>query len=297
MENLNKQQIVLLTLLVSFVTSIATGIVTVSLMDQAPQGITQTINQVVERTIEKVVPSDNKTPGEVIKETVVVKEDERVADAISKNKEALVRMFAVSADGLETFLGLGLTIGRDGVIVGPNAVLVDGSGDYIVAVMASGERVKINKLVFNLISKTAFYKIQPDKDGKMPAKIVASGITTVPAKLGQSIVLVHGERRDVVLTGIVSSLIPRTFTSSVASSTNPSVTEDIKTTYNFIDTNMLTANIAEGSPLFNLSGELIGFKMIGEDLFIPSDLILSDYKNLEKKLSAQTATSTVKTTN
>ena len=38
MEHLNKQQLILLTLLISFVTSIATGIVTVSLMDQAPQG-------------------------------------------------------------------------------------------------------------------------------------------------------------------------------------------------------------------------------------------------------------------
>ena len=36
LEHLNKTQIILLTLLVSFVTSIATGIVTVSLLAQAP---------------------------------------------------------------------------------------------------------------------------------------------------------------------------------------------------------------------------------------------------------------------
>ena len=55
-EQLNRTQILLLTLLVSFVTSIATGIVTVSLMGQAPHGITQTVNRIFERTVEKVVP-------------------------------------------------------------------------------------------------------------------------------------------------------------------------------------------------------------------------------------------------
>ncbi len=53
-EDLNKNQIILLTLLVSFVTSIATGIVTVTLIDQAPAPVAQTINQIVERTIERV---------------------------------------------------------------------------------------------------------------------------------------------------------------------------------------------------------------------------------------------------
>ena len=57
LEQLTKHQIVLLTLLVSFVTSIATGIVTVSLMDQAPAGVTRVVNQIVEHTVEKVIPA------------------------------------------------------------------------------------------------------------------------------------------------------------------------------------------------------------------------------------------------
>src|SRR6185436_15876866 len=92
LNDLNKNQIVLLTLLVSFVTSIATGIVTVALMDQAPPGVTQTINRVVEHTIERVVSAPAQTASVITKETVVLKEDDLVVAAIEKNASSLVRI-------------------------------------------------------------------------------------------------------------------------------------------------------------------------------------------------------------
>jgi len=88
MNDLNNTQLVLLALLVSFVTSIATGIVTVTLLDQAPPAVTQTINRVVEKTVEVVTPSKDSS----VTQTVVVKEEKFVAQAAEKNSPNVVQV-------------------------------------------------------------------------------------------------------------------------------------------------------------------------------------------------------------
>jgi hypothetical protein len=60
-EELSKQQLLLLMILVNFVVSIATGVLTVSLLDQAPASITQTVNRIVDHTVETV-----STPIQII---------------------------------------------------------------------------------------------------------------------------------------------------------------------------------------------------------------------------------------
>jgi hypothetical protein len=90
--------LILLAILLSFVVSIATGIVTVTLLQQAPQGVTQTINRVVQQTIEKVVP--DYTPEKT--QTVVVKEDELVIDAVAKARANLFPIFE-NVDSKDSF--------------------------------------------------------------------------------------------------------------------------------------------------------------------------------------------------
>ena len=57
-KELNKSQLIMLAILLSFITSIATGIVTVSLMQQMPVNVTAPINRIVQQTVEKIVPSE-----------------------------------------------------------------------------------------------------------------------------------------------------------------------------------------------------------------------------------------------
>ncbi len=93
MDDLSKTQVILLTLFITFVTSIATGVVTVTLLDQSPPGVTQTINRVVEKTIEKVI-----SPAETKEVRVIVSESQMMSEAVRKAKSAIVRIIPAETE-------------------------------------------------------------------------------------------------------------------------------------------------------------------------------------------------------
>jgi S1-C subfamily serine protease len=130
-KDLNKQQLILLGLLLSFVVSIATSITTVTLMQQAPASITVPINRVIQQTVEKIQQVEGKT----ITQTVVVKEEDLVVDAISKNQSAV---FSISKDVpdesgklTEIFVGRGFAVNNEGLLVS-DASVVPALGLYYV---------------------------------------------------------------------------------------------------------------------------------------------------------------------
>src|SRR3989344_3505658 len=130
-KDLNKSQLILLAVLLSFVTSIATGITTVTLMQQAPPAFTAPVNRVIQQTIEKIQQVEGKTTVQ----TVIVKEEDLVVDAIAKNASAV---FAISKNGqdaefntAEVAAGFGFSISQNGVVVA-DALLVSDQGTYFV---------------------------------------------------------------------------------------------------------------------------------------------------------------------
>jgi len=84
-KELNKTQLILLTLLITFVVSIATGIVTVTLMQQMPKSATQTITNVIQRTIERV-----NTVTEVDTDTPVVPDTQNNNNVFLGDRDAQV---------------------------------------------------------------------------------------------------------------------------------------------------------------------------------------------------------------
>ncbi|PJE74018.1 MAG: hypothetical protein COV01_02835 [Candidatus Taylorbacteria bacterium CG10_big_fil_rev_8_21_14_0_10_41_48] len=263
MEHLTKQQIVLLTLLVSFVSSIATGIVTVSLLDQAPPAVTQTINRVVERTIEKAVSVSTSTP-QVTKETIVVKDDQAIVSAIAKTSPSVVHVRGrFISSPVDDYLGLGAVVSNKGFIVA--RVPVD-DRDSFSAILEGGNIVNLTLLSRDVKTGLALFQGEQSTNPieartYTPAKLGDSD----GVKLGQSVISLGGEQEVTVLSGIVSSIVR----GGVIRPTGVSAVSLIRSSIS--DEGVLSNSI-----LVNLAGEIVGFKygVSRDDGYIPSGIVL-----------------------
>lgn len=274
MNDLNAQQIVLLTLLVSFVTSIATGITTVSLLEQAPAPFTQTINRVVEKTIETIIPQPNENSNVVktpIKETitVIVKDEDLAIDAVSKNSKSLARIYQ-KVGATEVFIGLGIVFDNQGRLV-TDASIIQKSGKY-TAVYSSG-KYNLSVGYRELNDPYAILKISDGQNA--PFDFSAARFSdSQNIKLAQSVISLSGINTNTVATGIVTNLITDSGAlkeAQVKSDAQP--VQQLK----LIETSVDKTNILIGSFILNLNGEIIGAR-INNDLtrvntFTPSNNI------------------------
>ena len=198
-KDLNKQQLILLAILLSFVTSIATGIVTVTLMQQAPPSVTVPINRIVQQTVEKIQQVEGKTTVQ----TVVVKEEDLVVDAIAKNKSAIFILTkkATNPNGedVEISAGRGFAVSSDGMIVADTVLAGSDGGTYF----ASNDSGKF-KLNFVSVDPAgfSFWKLGASTD---PQKPDAKPSFTLPAKADLSIM--KAGQKIIVVGSAISSFI------------------------------------------------------------------------------------------
>lgn len=274
-EKLTKMQIVLLTLLVSFVTSIATGIVTVTLMDQTPPAVMQTLNRVVERTVERVVPNESQSASIITKETtVVVKEEDLITDSINKNSKSIVKIKEIAEDGsVGAFAGVGVIVSRDGIVATDPSVL-KGSSKYIVETL-NGQIFKADVVILNEPKSSIFLLINILEENKNIVFTPVNLSNSDSFKLGQTVISLTGENRINVAIGIISGLIEENIAiekpaesadieNSPALGENPPIggEEKMITILSAIKTSIDKNSVIAGSPLINIFGEVIGISTI-----------------------------------
>lgn len=192
-KDLNKSQLLLLAVLLSFITSIVTGITTVTLMQQAPPSVTTPINRVVRQTIERIEQVEGKTTVQ----TVVVKEEDLVVDAIAKNKGAVFTLTRDSNEG-EISLGLGFVVNAEGVLVA-DAGLVGERGTYYV--QNSSGKFKASHM-FSDPGGFAFLKIGApiEEGGKLVVSVPAFGDVS-KVRVGQKLIVLGSTISSFIFDG------------------------------------------------------------------------------------------------
>ncbi|MEK7563979.1 MAG: hypothetical protein AAB510_00200 [Patescibacteria group bacterium] len=139
-KDLNKSQLILLAILLSFVTSIATGITTVTLLQQAPTSVSIPITRVVRETVEKIVPTV-VTP--TVNTPALSDEQKKLLEELKAIKPLTVTL-VLKGDKEDKVLGTGLFLGDNKVVI---ASLISGpkEGEVYLVRSVLGEQ-KVSKV-------------------------------------------------------------------------------------------------------------------------------------------------------
>ena len=141
-KDLNKSQLILLVILLSFITSIATGITTVTLLEKAPQSVTVPINRIVRETVEKIVPDESSKNFEALS-----KDQKKLLEELKAIKPLTVTLYLQGNADKKTedkILGTGLFLGNDKVVIASN-IPEQKEGEVYVVRSVLGEQ-KVSKI-------------------------------------------------------------------------------------------------------------------------------------------------------
>lgn len=267
MEQLNKYQIVLLCLLISFVTSIATGIMTVSLLQEAPVEVTRNINQIVEKTIQTVVPASSNTPQKI--QTVVVKEEDQVVNSINKNAKSIVRIKERNPFTDEKFFyGIGVVVSKDGLIVADRKEVL--ATNIYTAVLSDGTAIKI--IPQGIDKQTNFIAFKPEAGDVANTVFQSATLSDSDPVLGQTFIAIGGDVSNTVSVGRATSFNMKEVV--VGTSTTKYIAG--------INTDVSSKDLVNGSPLINLTGDIAGIKLENDEskTFTPISVLKREVQSL-----------------
>jgi hypothetical protein len=235
-EELSKSQLILLTILVNFVTSVATGILTVSLLDKAPPFVTQTINRVVERTIETVVAA---APAAIIQAPAPSNQD-LVTAALGAAATRSVAIYSANTGTSTPAVSVGTYLPKARAVATvsqeslPSEALIEFPGNIYISASLAQEGGGIT--IYGFADKATLPKVNP-------LILIASG----DLKLGETTLAIGADGS--ASTGIIARV-------------------DSKNIYTTLP------DIGAGSAAVNLSGNLIGIGVgMKQGLLIPANKI------------------------
>lgn len=253
-------------MLVSFVVSIATGIITVAMLNEAPQTLTQTVNRVVERTIERVTqasstqsvaPSITTVTKEI---TVYAKEEDLLVSAVEKNQSRVAVVYAVGMATSSSPIGIGFVVSRDGVIAVPSRMFyIDNPSQIAYTVHLNGQYFTARHIAHvaeDISVPVAFLKIADS--GDMNFDPVTFGSLKSEMHPGQTVAMIGGEMGDSVFKTTISRLVYGVSKENTAS-TSPKILSALEVNPKIPDQN-------DGGLVVNLDGQLVGMSVWASDL-------------------------------
>jgi len=263
-EDLTKTQLVLLVLFVSFVTSIASGIITVSLLGDTPLPVTvtQTVNRVVEHTVERVVPGQT-----LVREVPTIISDEDLqTKTIAGSFPAIVRILA-EGDPNDPAATLGFIVSSDGTVVTGASKIADRTIGY-AAEVGGKEIYPVEILAVNSESDFAVLKIgKREGETKPLPKFPTVALDEKILSLGQSVVGQAGDALGIIALGVITGL----------KSANASTTSTMATVH--FSENRPQA----GSPLLTYRGGMVGMWTNDNRIVYTADLRAAVASALGKK--------------
>ena len=246
---------VLLTMFSSFIISIATGIITVAMLQVAPETITNTVNKVVEHTIERIVSgtstniTNNPTVTNVTKEvTVYAKEDDLVVSAVEKNQPRVALIYARGAASSSEPVGIGFVVSRDGLIVTETqSLLGSGAPAENYTVRLRDQSYSASPLPNQETKQQVYFLKLKDLSASSTIDAVSYGRSDNP-KVAQTLVILGGSDGTGVFKATVSKL---RFTKPDATSSTEQLLTGMMTNPNIPGQN-------DGALVVNLDGQVVG---------------------------------------
>lgn len=270
MEQITKQQLILVCLLVSIVTAVATSVATVSLNDGNTAG-DRTIYQVIEKSIEKV--ADSPAVKSIVGTPTVTKTISKTstelspADIADQKSDSIVRIYEKLGD-TKNFVALGIAVGAKNMILSsalPDTTLPE---HPFLADTSDGREIPVRLEKLGLSNNFSVFSIQyaQGEKNKIPT-LTLKDLNNI--KLGSNVVALGGkESGNVVSTGIVTE---------IASADQNTTIKDT------VVTDMSLSSSISGWLLFDTQGNLVafesGFGDSKKSSFISAKILVGEIKD------------------